>query len=319
MLSRVADALFWMSRYLERAEQIARLLDVAFHLELDLSGVVSGSYDVHWVGVLGTLQQPPLSVVPYPDLGRREAIMRWLTLEGENPNSIATCIARSRVNARGVRGSLPAEVWRELNKLYWQLRDGEFVGSATDSPSTYYAAVLAGNHLIQGACDALMVHDEGWHFIQLGRCLERADVTTRAVDVHHELLRGLVDPADMPLVHLHWAGVLRGCAAYHAYQRVYVGRVEPARVIELLLNDPAMPRSTRFCLECSANSLAAMSGDSPRRSEAKAERLIGRALSELRYADLGLLVGTDNLHRFLADLLRRCSEASTSVQEQYPG
>jgi uncharacterized alpha-E superfamily protein len=90
-------------------------------------------------------------------------------------------------------------------------------------------------------------------------------------------------------------------------------------VIELLLNDPAMPRSTRFCLECCAGSLGKMSGDSPRRTDAKAERLIGRALSDLRYADLGSLIGTDNLHRFLSDLLRRCGEASIAVQEQYPG
>ena len=319
MLSRVADALFWMSRYLERAEQIARLLDVGFHLELDLSGVVSGSYDVHWVGVLGALQQPSDVFSRYPELGRRETIMRWLTADGDNQNSITTCLARARLNARGVRGSLPSEVWRELNKLYWQLRDAEFAARATDSPGQYYAAVVTGSHLIQGTCDALMSHDEGWHFIQLGKLLERADVTTRAVDVHHELLRGLTDPSDIPLANLHWAGVLRGCAAYHAYQRAHVGRVESSRVVELLLMDPVMPRSTRFCLESCARVLAHMAGDAPRRVEAKAERLIGRALSDLRYADLGSMIGADELHPFLVELLRRCGEASLAVQEQYPG
>jgi uncharacterized alpha-E superfamily protein len=162
-----------------------------------------------------------------------------------------------------------------------------------------------------------MAHDEGWHFLQLGKHLERADVTTRAVDVHHELLRGLTDPADLPLANLHWASVLRGCAAYHAYQRVYVGRVEPARVVELLLTDPAVPRSTRFCLESAARALAAMSGEGPRRVESKAERMIGRALSDLRYADLGSLIGTDELHAFLDDMHNRCAEASVAVQEQY--
>ena len=179
--------------------------------------------------------------------------------------------------------------------------------------------MLAGSYLIQGACDALMVHDEGWQFLQLGKYLERAEVTTRAVDVHHELLRGLTDSADLPLANLHWAGVLRGCAAYHAYQRVYVGRVEPPRVVELLLMDPVMPRSTRFCLEACARALADMSGDSPRRVEAKAERLIGRGLSDLRYADVGSLIGADGLHTFLGQLLGRCGEASVAVQEQYPG
>jgi uncharacterized alpha-E superfamily protein len=317
MLSRVADALFWMSRYLERAEHVARLLDITFHLELDLSAVVGGSYDLHWVGVLGTLQQPRDMVDRCSETGRRTAIMRWLTLDPENQNSIATCLARSRMNARSVRGSLPNEVWRELNKLYWLLRDGEFVARAADSPSTYYAAVLSGSHLVQGACDALMAHDEGWQFIQIGKLLERAEVTTRAVDVHHELLRSLTDPADLPLANLHWAGVLRGCAAYHAYQRIYVGRVEPARVIELLLTDAAVPRSTRFCLEATARALTSMAGESTRRFEAKAQRLIGRALSDLRYADLDAMIGDDGLHGFLSELLQRCAEASVAMQEQH--
>jgi uncharacterized alpha-E superfamily protein len=317
MLSRVADALFWMSRYLERAEHVARLLDVAFHLELDLTGVVGGTYDLHWVGVMGTLQQPAGFSEKYPTLGTRQALMRWLSTDVENPNSIAACIGRARGNARGVRGSIPNDVWKGLNKLYWQLRDGEFEARAVDSPNDYYAAVEAGSHTVQGACDALMPHDEGWHFIQLGKYLERAEVTTRAVDVHHELLRELTDPADLPLANLHWAGVLRGCAAFHAYQRINVGRVDQARVVELLLTHPAVPRSTRFCLEAATKALTDMIGERPRRVESKPERLLGRALSDLRYADLGSLIGTEELHPFLGDLIRRCGEVSVAAQEQY--
>ena len=317
MLSRVADALFWMSRYVERAEHVARLLDVAFHLDLDLSGVVGGSYELHWEGVRGVLRQPHGIEDRYPGLAPHEALTRWLTYDSENPHGIAGCVARARANARGVRGSLPDVVWKELNKLYWQLRDTDFIARAAESPSDYYAAVEEGSHAVQGTCDALMAHDEGWHFIQLGKYLERADVTVRSVDVNHELLRDMTDPADSPLANLHWAGVLRGCAAHHAYQRMYVGRVEPARVVDLLLTHAAVPRSARFCLEAASGALADMSGGGPRAGESKVERALGRALSELRYADLGSLIGSGGLHGFLGDLLLRCGEASQAVQDQY--
>ena len=319
MLSRVADALFWTSRYLERAEQVARLLDVAFHLDLDLAGVVGGGYDLHWAALMATLQQPAVFADRYPGLPAPQALMRWLSTDAENPNGIAACVARARANARGVRGSLPNEVWKEINTLYWRLRDGDLVARAADSPSDYYGAVEAGSHAVQGACDALMARDEGWQFIQLGKNLERADVTTRSVDVHHELLRGLTDEADQPLAHLHWAAALRGCGAYHPYQRLHVGRVDPARVVDFLLTNPAVPRSTRFCLDAAAGALAEIRGDGGRADETRAERLLGRARSDLRYADLGGLIGRPELHTFLDDLARRCAAASLAVQEEYAG
>lgn len=317
MLSRVADALFWMSRYLERAENVARMLDVAFHLDIDLSGIVEAEYDVHWACVLTTLQQPADFRDRYKHLSHTQALMRWLTHDGENPNGIAACVARSRLNARGVRGRIPDEVWRELNKLYWQLREPEFIRRTAESPSEFYAAVEDGIHGVQGACDSLMPHDEGWHFIQLGKFLERAEVVTRAVDVHHELLRELTDETDLPLANLHWAGVLRACAAHHAYQRVYVGRVEPARVVELLLTDAAVPRSTRFSLEAAGRALGEISFEGPRAAEGKAERLLGRALSDLKYADLGSILGKDTLHEFLTEMQRRIGEIGLAVKDQY--
>ena len=142
----------------------------------------------------------------------------------------------------------------------------------------------------------------------------------RFIDVHNELLRELTDPADLPLANLHWAGVLRCCAGYHAYQRMYVGRVEPARALELLLLNPGVPRSARFCLEAALKSLGDMYGEGMmrRRAESKCERLLGKALSDLRYADLNALSAKpDGLHVFLTDLLDRCTEASMALQEMY--
>src|SRR5438105_5154381 len=126
MLSRVADALFWMSRYLERAECVARLLDVGFHLELDLSGLAAGPSELHWTGLLAILQTGPPRP-PSQERGPAAAIVRWLTFDLDNPDSILCCVNRARNNARSIRGSVSPGMWRELNKLHPQLRDPEFV------------------------------------------------------------------------------------------------------------------------------------------------------------------------------------------------
>src|SRR5215469_14863595 len=194
MLSRVADALFWMSRYLERAEQVARLLDVCFHLELDLHGVLAGPHELHWTALAAILQQN----VPGPGRPGRHhaAISHWLTFDLENSDSIMSCVARARANARGIRGAINSEVWKELNKLYWQLCDPAFSSQARESPHEFYQAVECGSHLVEGVCDATLTHDEGWQFIQLGKLLERADKTLRILDIQYQLLHELGDPGE---------------------------------------------------------------------------------------------------------------------------
>jgi uncharacterized alpha-E superfamily protein len=312
----VADALFWMSRYLERAEHVARLLDVCFHLELDLHGVLAGPHELQWTSLAAILRQqmpgPEDNYGPAP----HAAISRWLTFDTENPDSILSCVARSRANARSIRGSITSEVWRELNKLYWQLNDGEFLTRTRESPHEFYQAVECGSALFQGVCDATLDHDEGWQFIQLGKYLERADKTLRILDIQYGLLRGEADPSDLPLVNLQWGGVLRSCRAYEAYRRLYVGRVEPECVIEFLLLHPSFPRSVRFCLEASAAALAAIEGEPAGRPLSEADRVLGLVLGELRYRPLEEILQGD-LHAFLGHVQDRCLLVSRAVQERY--
>jgi uncharacterized alpha-E superfamily protein len=313
MLSRVADALFWMSRYLERAEHVARLLDVAFHLDLDLAGVVAGPHELHWGSLPAILQQPP------PSDGRAEtpraAISRWLMFDAANPTSIMACVTRARDNARSIRGAISSEMWKALNKLYWQLRDPAFCAQARESPSEFFEAVANGSHLLQGIGDATLTHDEGWHFLQLGKYLERADKTLRILDVKYHLLQDLTDPADLPLCNLQWAAVLKSCLAYEAYQRRYVGHVEPAHVVEFLLTQESFPRSVRHSLEVSAAALALIEGQAGA-ARSKAGRLLGKVLSDLQYLELDQVL-TGDLHAFLGDVLERCAQASRAVQDQY--
>jgi uncharacterized alpha-E superfamily protein len=312
MLSRVADALFWMSRYLERAEYVTRLLDVAFHVELDLRSVGSGPRGMHWRGLASILQQPCTDASPGE---LPEMLNRSLTFDLDNPASIMSCVSRSRSNARSIRGTITPEIWRELNKLYWQLCDPAFRSGAQESPHEFYQAVEVCSFTFQGVCDASLDHDEGWQFIQLGKLLERADKTLRILDVQSRRFASL-DPADLPLSNLQWAGVLRSCRAYEAYQRLYVGRVEPERVVGFLLLHPTFPRSVRFSLEAAAAALSAVSGGTASPGLGQADRLLGRVLADLKFVDLDELRGED-LHGFLSGALERCVAISRAVQQHY--
>src|SRR5947207_1484961 len=140
MLSRVADALFWMSRYLERAEHVARLLDVCFYLELDLHGVTSGPHELQWTSLAAILQQQ-VPALGDKALSPQATISHWLTFDLENPTSIMSCVSKARYNARSIRGTISSEMWKELNKLYWQLSDREFRSRARESPHDFYQAV----------------------------------------------------------------------------------------------------------------------------------------------------------------------------------
>jgi uncharacterized alpha-E superfamily protein len=315
MLSRVADALFWMSRYLERAEQVARLLDVCCQMELDLRGLISGPRELHWTSLAAILQQQ----VPAPTeakISPQATISRWLTYDLDNSSSIMSCVNRARNNARSVRGTINSGMWKELNKLYWQLREPEFSRQATDSPQLFYQTVESGHQIFQGVCDATLTHDEGWQFIQLGKFLERAEKTLRIIDIQYHLLQELANPADLPLSNVQWAGVLRSCCANEAYQKLYVGRVEPERVVEFLLLHPDFPRSVRFCLEAAARSLGEIEGSGTGRGESRADLLLGRVLSDLKFAELDQILNGD-LHAFLGGVLERCAQVSRAVQERY--
>jgi uncharacterized alpha-E superfamily protein len=251
-----------------------------------------------------------------PGAAPQAAASQWLAFDPDNPDGIQGCVNRARNNARRIRGTITSAMWKELNKLYWQLRDPEFTAHARESPHEFLQAVECGSYLFQGVCDATMTHDEGWQFIQLGKYLERADKTLRVLDIQYHLLQEMADPADRPLSDLHWAGVLRGCRAYEPYQKQYAGRVEPERVVAFLLLHPESPRSVRFSLEAAARALAAIEDSVGRHGDGRAERVLGRVTSELKFAELEDVL-RNNLHAFLGGVLERCAQVSRAVQEQY--
>jgi uncharacterized alpha-E superfamily protein len=288
---------------------------VRFHLELDLHGVLAGPHELQWTALATILQQQ------VPEQARsspspQAVISRWLTFDLENPGSIMSCVVRARANARSVRGSINAQMWRELNKLYLQLNDPAFRAQVDESPHDFYQAVECGSCLFQGVCDATLNHDEGWQFIQLGKHLERVDKTLRVLDIQYHLLRDLDNPTDLPLANLLWGGVLRSCRAYEAYQRLYVGRIEPESVVEFLLLHPDFPRSVRFGLEAAALALAEIEGVTTGRQLGIADRELGLVLAELRFRDLEQIL-SGSLHDFLDGLQKRCGLVSRALQQRY--
>ena len=313
MLSRVADALFWMGRYLERSSCLARAVDITFHLDLDLHGVLSNPVELEWNALLSMLRQPP------PQLRDGEspvtAVGRWLLLDMSNPGSVMACVNRARNNARSIRGSISTQMWRELNKLHWRLSDATFQARVAESPHDFCDEAEVGVLLCHGVCDSTMTHDEGWHFIQAGTYLERADNVLRTLDSTVALLERS-DASDLPVSSLQWAAVLRKCRAYEAYQRLYISRVEPERVVEFLLVNPDFPHSVRFCLERVLDSLTVISGRLPGRCDSESMRTLGSLVSELTYLDSSAVEG-QRLHDFLGESVARCSTIGQHLQRQY--
>jgi uncharacterized alpha-E superfamily protein len=312
MLSRVADAMFWMSRYIERAEHVARLLEVSFHLQLDLRAV-AGSQELQWLSLLAVVQQPSPD---HLDGSVAATVSDSLTFDLTNPSSIMTSLNRSRNNARSIRGSISSDMWRELNKLYWQLTDPEFRRRSQDSPHELYQAVQTGSQMFQGVCDATMIHDEGWRFIQLGKYLERAEKILRVLDTRHRQLSALAGVMELSLQNLHWVSVLKSCQAYQAYQQLYISRVESERVLEFLLFNPDFPYSVRYCLKAAAENLAAIGENDGDQSGRRAGRILGRMILDLEYAEPDEVLNGE-LHSFLETICQRCGEATAAVQQQY--
>lgn len=292
MLSRVADSMFWMSRYIERAENIARFIDVNLQLSLDLGAAM----DEQWgplVAVTGD-QKRFSDKVGVPT---RESVMHFLTFDERYPNSIASCVAAARENARVIRENISTSMWEELNRFYLMMRDPRTRGLAERAPLEMYEEVRRASQLFLGTTDASLSRDDAWHFARLGRLLERADKTTRILDVRYFLLLPKVTDVGTPLDIVQWSALLKSASALDMY-RVRHGRLSPSRVAEFLLLDPEFPRAVLFCADEAAISLRAITGSPAGRHNTPAERKMGRLCSELDYTSIED-VFDEGLHQFI--------------------
>ena len=308
MLSRVAESLYWMSRYLERAEHTARVIDVDFQLRLDQSPEASTG---RWLRLLEASQAPA------PEDGKVDAaaLTHILTLDKTNHSSIISCVAAARENLRQVREQCSSEMWEQLNRLYLQ------VNSTTSSEGwllhsyMFFRAVQEGAHLFQGVTDSTMTHGEGWQYIQLGRFVERTDALARLIGTHFTRLPHSMDQSVESEEYLEWVGLLKSCAAFEAYCKTYTAELRPLRVAEFLLLNPSFPHSVRFSVDMVHAALHAI-GELTERKAEQPVRLSGRLRATLSFSQIDEIMAS-GASGYVDSVRWQCTQAHNAIHQVY--
>jgi uncharacterized alpha-E superfamily protein len=310
MLSRVADSIYWMSRYIERAENVARFIDVNLNLMLDLP-VGSAQQWQPLVDITGDTAEFKKSY----GAATQHNVVQFLTFDPDNVNSIRSCLRAARENARSVREIISSAMWEQLNEFYLLVNSaGANVASLAD-PHELFASVKLLSHQFAGVTDATMTHSEGWHFSRLGRQLERADKTSRIVDVKYFLLLPTAADVGTTFDDIQWAAVLRSASAFEMYRKRY-GRISPDRVVEFLLIDGEFPRAVQWCLMAARESVHAISGTPAGMFRNPVEQLLGELCSELAYVQVDDLISA-GLHEYLDQLQTRMNRVSNGIRETF--
>ena len=308
MLSRVADSLYWMSRYLERAEHTARLIDVDFQLRLDQSPE-SGSG--RWLRLLEALQVP----VPAGAKVDSATLAYTLTLDRANPSSIVACISSARENMRQVREQCSSEMWEQLNRLFLQIV-GTPAGEAWLLHSQlFFRGALDGAHLFQGVTDSTMSHGEGWQYIQLGRYVERTHGLAALIGSHFGRLSFPLETTVDSDEYLEWVGLLKCCAAFEAYCKKYTAELRPLRVAEFLLLSSDFPHSVRFSVDKMHAALLAI-GELTERKANLPMRLSGRLRANLSFSQIEEIMA-DGLGNYLTNIRSLCGQVHNAIHQIY--
>ena len=315
MLSRVADSCFWLSRYIERAESLARILDVNMQLALDFEAQNSADSNQQWLPILATLEDQELFHQLHSQING-DAVMEFVTFEKKNPNSILACITAARENARTVREQISSEMWEQLNRLYLHLQSPAGRATHRESPIGFYRSMVDSLHSFQGITDATMTHGEGWQFLQIGKFLERADSTSRVLDFKYHVLLPQGEKVGGNIDVTQWMAVLRSCSAMEAYFKLSHGRVTSWEVAEFLILHDSFPRSIRFCIDSLDSALHQISGTDRGRFENEAERLSGMLRSNLDFANINSIFKT-GLHQYLEETQIRLGAVSNALSETY--
>lgn len=311
MLSRVADSIYWMNRYIERAENIARFIDANLILILDVpSGV--------------TQQWEPLVVTTGDKLAFQERygqatgenVIQFLTFDRQNPNSILSCLWYARENARSIREIISSEMWQQVNALFHLVNNAsseQQIGVLHD----FFTEVKLASHLFAGLMDATMTHNEAWHFGLMGRLLERADKTSRILDVKYYILLPSPQYVGTTLDEIQWMALLRSTSAYEMYRKqISRHRITPSGVAEFLILDRAFPRAIRYCLLRAERSLHQITGTPVGTWCDPVERALGRLRSELDYITVEDVI-QEGLHEFLDKLQGQINQVSDRIFETY--
>ncbi|WP_115019124.1 alpha-E domain-containing protein [Synechococcus sp. UW140] len=309
MLSRVADSLYWIHRYLERAENISRFLEVSGAMALDCP---PGSAEP-WLPLVEASGDRHRFDLAYPAGSPREVI-RFLLYDLDNPNSIVRCISSARENARQIRDVITTEMWEQINDLHWSLQVGEPIWQ--EPLQEQLGTIRRGCQIFYGITEASLSRDLSWLFSQLGRLIERADKTSRILDVKYFLLLPSPEAVGGVLDELQWITLLRTAGAYQMYRQKMQQAISPISVASFLLLDPIFPRSVRFCLQGINATLEQIQQQPVQGPPDDLDCLSGQLLARWSYVRIDALINA-GLHEAIDQLQQDLNRLHTLIQARY--
>ncbi len=306
MLSRVANSIYWMCRYIERAENVARFISVNLNLLMDMP--LEGSK--HWEPLIMTTGDQSHFEENHPDYAK-ETVIRYLTFDRDYPNSILTCLAAARENGRSIREIISSEMWEHLNNFYLELADPSSQALAMEDPLRFFKIIQMRSHLFTGLMDCTMSHGEAWNFARIGMMIERADKTSRILDVKYFMLLPRADLVNSPIDNIQWMAVLKSASAFEMFRKQY-HRITPRSVADFLIFDNQFPRSIRHCIHKAQICLQRITGTAPGSAHNPAEKLLGRLMADLEYTDIDEAID-QGMHEYLDGLQTRFNQVDQAI------
>jgi len=309
MLSRVADSLYWMSRYLERAENTVRQLDVTMSLMLDPGGASAETRWARLVSALGDSEGLEWN-------GDLESMARTLIFDSVNRFAVTFCVNGARENARQVREEISTEQWQRLNRLYHQIRSPQAEDQFRTGLNDFLASIVDGIHLFKGVSDTTMIHGQGWQFIRLGRYLERAYATATLLEVYQPDLFCAPEREHSGVQYLEQVGLLRCCTAFEAYCQVYTADMSADRILEFLLLNRDFPHAIRYSVDSIMSSIESIQRSGARRPPEELTAGIGRLHAMLGYTTIHEIL-SGNPGAFLHSIRQQCMRIHELVYRYY--
>jgi uncharacterized alpha-E superfamily protein len=298
-----------MARYIERAENVARFIGVNLHLMLDLPA----SEINQWQAIVDTTGDARVFAERY-GTANQEKVVEFLTSDERNPNSVFSCVRAARENARSVRETISSEMWEQVNALYLLIHGSPAAMSMDVLPDFFHDVRMACSQF-QGVTDSTMTHNEAWHFIGLGRTLERADKTTRLLDVKYFILLPSVSDVGTPYDDIQWAAVLKSVSGFEMYRKKH-GRIFPPRLVEFLLLDNEFPRAVRYSVGRADRALHAITGTPTDAFSCASEQQLGLLKSELDYSRVDTILSA-GMHEFLDGLQIKMNKIDECVRGDF--
>jgi len=318
MLSRTADHLFWMARYMERAENTARMLDVNY--QTSLLPQSADAAEKGWKGLLSISELTGDFAKRYGAVTARH-VMDYMVADANNPSSIRSCLMAARENARAVRGTLTTEVWETQNQTWLEFQRMVATGAFQKDPGAAFEWVKFRSHLSRGVTVGTMLQDEAFHFLRIGSFLERADNTARLLDVKFHAVEseffgatgnGAVNGKDMEYDFYHWSAILRSVSGFEVYRKAYRNVIRPEKVAELLILRPDMPRSLAACMNEVVSNLRMVANE----QSGETLRRAGRLRADLQYGRIDEILAT-GLHAFLTQFLERVNTLGIGISRDF--